>query len=101
MLEIEGEVSGEVREDLPRRGPRARWSSTHFEINSARKDSRVIVVSDSFLRGTEGPICTPNPTSREVCCLPGAWVRDITKKLPGLVHSSDYYPLLLVTQGSL
>ena len=94
VLEIEGEVSGEVREDLPRRGPRARWSSTHFEINSARKDSRVIVVSDSFLRGTEGPICRLDPSHWEVCSFPGAQVRDTTRKFPKLVRSTDYFPLL-------
>ena len=30
---------------------------------------------DELLRGTEGPIYQPDPTRREVCCLPGAWVR--------------------------
>jgi len=31
----------------------------------------------------------------EVCCLPGAWVKDIMRKLPSLVRLSDVYPLLL------
>jgi len=35
-----------------------------------------------------------------VCCLPGAQVRDISRKLPGLIHPSDYYPLLIVQTGS-
>ena len=53
-----------------------------------------------LLRGTECPRCWPDPTRREVCCLPGAWVRDISRKLPGLIHLSNYYPLLIVQAGS-
>ena len=60
----------------------------------------MIVVGDSLLRGTEGPICWPDPTCRKVCCLPGARVRDISRKLPGLIHPSDYYPLLIVQAGN-
>lgn len=37
----------------------------------------------------------PNPIHREVCCLPGAWVRDITKELPSLVWPIGYYQLLV------
>ena len=32
-------------------------------------------------------------------CLPGARVRDVAKKLPGLVRPSDYYPLLVMQVG--
>ena len=39
------------------------------------------------------------PSLREVCCLPGAQVKDITRKLPSLVRSSDYYQLLLFHMG--
>ena len=53
-----------------------------------------------LLRGTECPRCWPDPTRREVCCLRGAWVRNISRKLPGLIHPSDYYPLLIVQAGS-
>jgi len=66
---------------------------------SAKKKRRVIVTGDSLLRGTEGPICRPDPSHREVCCLPGAWVREVAKKLPGLVRPSDYYPLLVIQVG--
>ena len=55
---------------------------------------------DSLLRGKKGPICRPDLSRREVCCLPGAQVRDITRKLPELVHPTDYYPLLIVQVGS-
>ena len=45
------------------------------------------------------PICRPDPSHRAVCCLPGARVRDVAQKLPGLVRPSDYYPLLVMRVG--
>jgi len=66
---------------------------------SVKKKRWVIVIGDSLLRGTEGPICRPDPSHREVCCLPGARVRDVARKLLGLVRPSDYYPLLVVQVG--
>jgi len=100
MLEIEGEVSGEAMEDLPRREPKTRQSPPCLATASVRKEGRVIMVGDSLLRGTEGPICRPDLSHQEVCCLPEAWVRDVTRKLPGLVRSTDYFPLLIVQVGS-
>jgi len=47
----------------------------------------------------EAPICQHDTLSREVCCLPGARIRNITKRLPSLVQSTDYYPLLLFHMG--
>ena len=58
------------------------------------------MVSDSLLWGTEGSICRPDPTCKEVCCLPGAHIRDIARKVLGLVCFSDYCPLLIVQVGS-
>jgi len=66
---------------------------------STRKKRRVIVVGDSLLKETEGPICGADPPHREVCCFPGARVRDITRKLPSLVQPSDCYLLLLFHVG--
>jgi len=60
----------------------------------------VIVVGSSLLRATEAPICHPDALSREVCCLPQAHIRDVTKSLPSLVSSNDYYPLLLFHVGT-
>ncbi|KAM9245426.1 LOW QUALITY PROTEIN: coiled-coil domain-containing protein 70 [Leptosomus discolor] len=48
----------------------------------------------------EGPICQPDPSHREACCLPGAQVRDVSRKIPGLVRPSDYYLLLVMQVGS-
>jgi len=65
-----------------------------------KKKRRVIVIGDCLLRGTEGPICRPDPSHREGCCLPGARVRDVSRKLAGLVQPSDYYLLLVMQVGS-
>lgn len=48
----------------------------------------------------EDPICLPDPTHREVCCLPEVHVRDITKEQPSLVQATDYQPLLVFLVGS-
>jgi len=87
-------------EDLPRREPKARQSPPHLETASVRKERKVVVVGNSLLRGAEGPICRPDPSLWDVCCLPVAWVRGITRKLPELVRSTDYFPLLIVQVGS-
>ena len=87
-------------EDLPRREPKARRSPPCLATASVRKEGRVIMVGDSLLRGTEGPICRPDLSHQKVCCHPEAWVRDVTRKLPGLVRSTDYFPLLIVQMGS-
>uniref|UniRef100_A0A8B9G7H1 Uncharacterized protein n=1 Tax=Amazona collaria TaxID=241587 RepID=A0A8B9G7H1_9PSIT len=64
--------------------------------SAARKKWWAVVVGDSNLKGTEAPICQPDPVSREVCCLPGAQIRDVAEKLPALVSPTDYYPLLVM-----
>lgn len=58
----------------------------------------MIVVGDSLLKATEGPIYRPDLSCR-VCCLPGAQVRDVSKKLPNLVWPSDCYSLLIIEIG--
>ena len=83
MLEIEGDMSGEARQDLLRRERRLRQSPPCLETASLRKGRKGIVVGDSLLWGTEGSICRPDPTCREVCCLPGAHIRDIARKVLG------------------
>jgi len=39
------------------------------------------------------------PSHREFCYLLEVRVRDIARKLPGLVQPSDYYPLLVMQVG--
>ena len=77
-----------------------RQSPPCLETASVRKERKVVVVGSSLLRGMEGPICRSDPSHREGCCLPGARIRDITRKLPKLVRSVDYFPLLIVQVGS-
>ncbi|KAK1192276.1 E41L5 protein, partial [Pygoscelis papua] len=99
-LELEGQANEDVDKGPSRGLPRVRQSAPRITTASAKKKRRVIVVGDSFLRGTEGPLCRPDPSHREVCCLPGSRVRDITRKLPDLVRSTNYYPLLVIQAGS-
>ena len=80
--------------------PRLSWPTPCIKTASIKKKRWVIVIGDSLLRGTEGPICRPDPLLREVCCLPGAQVKDVTRKLPTVVQPSDYYLFLLFHVGS-
>lgn len=57
-------------------------------------------MGDSLLKGTEGPICWPDATHRNVCCFLGARVRDIAKKVTHLVRPTNYYPLLVFQAGN-
>ncbi|XP_059579167.1 uncharacterized protein LOC132248816 [Alligator mississippiensis] len=59
---------------------------------------KVFIVGDSLLRGTEGPICFP--LAREVCCFPGARIRDIAERIPKLLKPTDHYPMLLIHVGT-
>ncbi|XP_068023760.1 uncharacterized protein [Melanerpes formicivorus] len=83
-----------------RKEPKAKRSPPATTTSSTKKRRRVIVVGDSLLGATEGPICCPDPSHREVCSLPGAWVRDIARRLPKLIQPSDYHPLLVIQAGS-
>ena len=66
---------------------------------SRRNKRQVLVVRDSTIVETDGPICRRDPPLREACCLPGTWVKDITRRLLSLVQPSDYYPLLVLHLG--
>ncbi|XP_053857559.1 uncharacterized protein LOC128820755 [Vidua macroura] len=99
-LDLESQPDGLEENYLPSEPPRYDSSVRQITTSDIKKERRVIVVGDSLLRGTEGPICRPDPPHREVCCLPGARVRDITETLPGLIQPSDYYPLLILQAGS-
>ncbi|KFP06528.1 hypothetical protein N300_02212, partial [Calypte anna] len=99
-LDSENQEEDRQEDDLSIRPPVHPLSSRRIKTSPTKKRRRVVVVGDSLLRGTEGPICRPDPSHREVCCLPGARVRDISKRLPQLIQSSDYYPLLVVQAGS-
>jgi len=93
-LECEGPATEEVGEGPCRGLPRMSQAASCIMAAHVKKKRRVIVL------GTEGPICQPDASHREVCCLPGARVRDVARKLPSLVQPSDYYPLLFMHIGS-
>jgi len=98
-LECEGPANEHVGEGPSVGLPRMSQSAPRITTALTKKKRRVIVIGDSLLRGTEGPICRPDPSPRKVCCLPGAKVRDVAKKLPGLLRHSGYYPLLVMLVG--
>lgn len=75
VLKLKGEISEDVVGGPPLRLSRVRQSSPCLKTTSAKKDRRVVIIGDFWLRGTEGPVCQPDPICREVCCLPGARVR--------------------------
>ena len=96
-------VEGQSMDDGPSTPevlPRSERPTRCILSTSTRKKRQVIVVGDCLLRGTEGPICRTDPPLREVCCLPGTRVKDMTKKLRSLVQPLDYYPLLHFHMGS-
>ncbi|KFQ34587.1 hypothetical protein N331_07827, partial [Merops nubicus] len=99
-LELEGQPNEEGREDPSGESPTACHSPPPLMTSSIKKKRTVIVVGDSILRGTEGPICRPHPSHREVCCLAGAPVRGIKRKVIVLVQPSVYYPLLVIQAGN-
>lgn len=57
----------------------------YIKTTHRRKKKWVIVGGNSLLRGIEGPVYWADLPHREVCCLLGAWLKDITRKLPSLV----------------
>lgn len=69
--------------------------------NSVHQKRRwVAVVGDSLLGGTAVPISWPDVLSREVCCLLGSGIGDVTGTLPRLVQSTRHYLLLLFCMGT-
>ena len=75
------EVSEDVVKGPALRLSRVRRLTPHLKTASI-EERRVTVVGGSLLRG---PVCQPDPTHREVCCLPGARVRHISRKLLSLI----------------
>jgi len=100
-LDVEDQSKDDVDDSpsTPEVSPRSERPTTSITTTSTRKKRQVIVVGDSLLKGTEGSICQEDPPFQKVSCLPGAWVKDIPRKLPSLVRPSDYYPLLFFPVG--
>ena len=101
-LELEGlgDVDAGESPSMQERLPNASQSAPRFATTSDRKKRRAVIIRDSLLKGTKHPICRSDPSHREVCCLPGAWVRDVARNITRLVKPSDYYPLLVFYTGN-
>ena len=84
--EAEKDKENESNKEEDEGQPRPGHSRPGNKTNSIKNPRSVIVVGDSILRCAEGPIYRPDPLHREICCLPGAWVKDFTAKLPALVR---------------
>ena len=100
-LELERLGDVDVGESLSvqERLPKASQSAPHFAM-SVRKKRTAVIIGDSLLKGNEGPICRSDLSRWEVCCLPGARVRDVARNTTRLVKPSDYYPLLVLHIGN-
>lgn len=63
---------------------------------SATKKRQLVIVVNSFLRGTEAP----NLLLRKVCYLLRVHIRDVMKRLTNLIQPRNYYPLLFFLVGT-
>lgn len=94
-LELDGQANDNV-DKIPsalRELRRASQPMPRITATPTKKKRRVIVIGDSLLKGTKGPICHPD-LQREVCYLRGARVKDVARRVTHLVRPSDYYSLL-------
>lgn len=64
-----------------------------------KKRQRILVIGESVLNGNDTLVCCLDNLSKEVCCLPGAHICDIRKRIPGMIKPEDYY--LVVFQAGL
>lgn len=101
-LDVEGHSVDDVDDGTAT--PEVLWrperSVLCIKITSTRKKRWVIAGGDSLLRGAEGPACQTDTPGRELCCLPGVWFKDITRKCLSLVQGSlEYYPFFLFYMG--
>lgn len=62
--------------------PKSNQATRCIKTSPVKSKRQVIFIDDSLLKGAEGPICRPDPLHREVCCLPGARVKDVRNFLP-------------------
>lgn len=94
-MDVDVGESLSMQERLPRASQAVPCITT-----TIRKKRRVVIIGNSLLRGTEDLVCHSDPSHREVCCLPEAWVRDVGRNITCLVKPSDYYPLLVFHIGN-
>jgi len=84
----------------PRSDQRAACVTSYIKTSTKQIQRQAVVIGDSLLSRTEAPICRLDLLFREVCCLPGVCIRDVTGQVRILVQPSDYYPLQLFHMGT-
>lgn len=62
--------------------PRLDGPTTCIRTASIEKKRWITVIGNSLLNWTEGLLCRPDPLLRKVYCLPGAWLKEVKRKLP-------------------
>ena len=77
-----------------------RGSAEDMGPHGSGKKRKVVVVRDSLLRGMERHVSGPDLLFREMCCLLGARIQDITDRLPKLIKPADKYPFVLIHVGT-
>lgn len=70
------------KQPIPEVLPQSGRASSCIATSSTRKKRWVAVAGDSLIKGAEGPVCWVVPHHREVCSVPGAWIRDIIGNYP-------------------
>lgn len=93
---MDNSEEGGISVESTRSTQSTRWNT----ISSVKIERRVVVVGDLLLRGTKGPVCQPDPSHRDVCCLPRASIRDTSSRFPGVLWPTDYYSMLVVHVSS-
>lgn len=83
-LDLEGQTTEEMWEDQSERvgPPETTPPAPCIKTSCVSGKRRAVVIGDSLLRGMEGPMCRPDPAHREVCCLPGARIRELLENNP-------------------
>lgn len=78
-----------------------RWKKKCYPCNFSHQVQINIMTDEAPLpvlwlspEGKRGHLQT-RPLYREICCIPGACIWDVTSKLMNLVQPLDYYPILI------
>lgn len=82
-LELDGQANDDV-DKIPsalRELRRASQPMPRITTTPTKKKRWITVTEASLLKGMEGQICCPDLTHREVCCLSGAQVRDVARRV--------------------
>ena len=69
------------------------------QVGKGRK-SRVLVIGDSMVKGTDRRFCGKERDSRLVCCLPGARVNDVSDRVFDILKGEGNQPQVVVHVGT-